>query len=170
MWGQVSFTVFDSPSTGIIPTRVGTRLPLPSVDIPKEDHPHACGDKNHNTPRTGHEAGSSPRVWGQVVKHKINVLYVRIIPTRVGTSHSRFLSLQLRKDHPHACGDKKTSLAIYCLSSGSSPRVWGQEKVIYIVTDSNRIIPTRVGTSFNNMLISGEARDHPHACGDKILQ
>ena len=30
-----------------------------------------------------------------------------------------------------------------------------------------RIIPTRVGTSWNNISIVKFAEDHPHACGDK---
>ena len=170
MWGQARCRHLPIYSHRIIPTRVGTRIIILRELVMKQDHPHACGDKSSSTKSTYFTLGSSPRVWGQAYSTPESRTECRIIPTRVGTSHSRFLSLQLRKDHPHACGDKKTSLAIYCLSSGSSPRVWGQEKVIYIVTDSNRIIPTRVGTSFNNMLISGEARDHPHACGDKILQ
>ena len=106
-------------------------------------------------------------MWGQAIILLLLCPYVRIIPTRVGTSHSRFLSLQLRKDHPHACGDKKTSLAIYCLSSGSSPRVWGQEKVIYIISYSYRIIPTRVGTRCPCHFKAISYQDHPHACGDK---
>ncbi len=31
-----------------------------------------------------------------------------------------------------------------------------------------RIIPTRVGTSWNNISIVKFAEDHPHACGDKV--
>ena len=45
VWGQVSSVSPSSLTSGIIPTRVGTRW-IESVndDLP-EDHPHACGDK-----------------------------------------------------------------------------------------------------------------------------
>ena len=52
-------------------------------------------------------------------------------------------------------------------TSGSSPRVWGQEYPRAECRCQNGIIPTRVGTSVYVVKLRCDKRDHPHACGDK---
>ena len=62
------------------------------------------------------------------------------------------------------------TLMFYQTALGSSPRVWGQVGQFTTQWYSERIIPTRVGTSgvlLPNILYR---RDHPHACGDKSCQ
>ena len=71
----------------------------------------------------------------------------RIIPTRVGTSHSDLKDDGTEQDHPHACGDKSLSLFNIARVSG--------------------IIPTRVGTREKGKSYETVFKDHPHACGDK---
>ena len=87
-------------------------------------------------------------MWGQADIYLLGRLPRRIIPTRVGTSETLKAIAKMYKDHPHACGDKfeqrKDTLSI----PGSSPRVWGQETGTRILIVWQRIIPTRVGTSF----------------------
>ena len=46
--------------------------------------------------------------------------------------------------------------------------MWGQDAIYFSGSHSDRIIPTRVGTSWNNISIVKFAEDHPHACGDKV--
>ena len=168
--------------------RVGTSRADLCKKILRQDHPHACGDKVcvHFIGQV--VKGSSPCVWGQVLRGDGWVLEC--------------------KDHPHACGDKaehkmvryvplgsspcvwgqatlnitlranpriipmrvgtrnlSTSERIFGL--GSSPCVWGQENFTKGLTKWIRIIPMRVGTS-NTVFLSGDRNwDHPHACGDK---
>ena len=147
MWGQAALINRIAEVKGIIPTRVGTRTLLYHRTTVTKDHPHACGDKEAREYLKDGVKGSSPRVWGQAESCTAALYSARIIPTRVGTSHSRFLSLQLRKDHPHACGDKKGVLLGYLQVPGSSPRVWGQVGSRPSGRKGVRIIPTRVGTS-----------------------
>ena len=73
------------------------------------------------------------------------------------------------QDHPHACGDKLTSWLYSFFVPGSSPRVWGQVRSIPRPKRIVRIIPTRVGTSQNNLEYHTNTQDHPHACGDKLI-
>ena len=94
---------------------------------------------------------------------------IGIIPTRVGTSPVNFCCWKLEKDHPHACGDKFQDALFSNNVEGSSPRVWGQVCKKLNITVENRIIPTRVGTSYCPNLTKILCRDHPHACGDKFL-
>ena len=59
------------------------------------------------------------------------------------------------------------TLMFYQTALGSSPRVWGQDLFPPICNRLRRIIPTRVGTSYNRIRRYKKRWDHPHACGDK---
>ncbi len=112
---------------------------------------------------------SSPRVWGQVAQVLNASWNKRIIPTRVGTSEGREPKPSSKEDHPHACGDKSIDTPATFVVRGSSPRVWGQDRVIVPFSCSILIIPTRVGTSHIGNSKHIIRPDHPHACGDKTL-
>ena len=73
----------------------------------------------------------------------------------------------IKKDHPHACGDKTGIVKAVPAFTGSSPRVWGQVTHLVAPPYLDRIIPTRVGTRNDVVILSEYAEDHPHACGDK---
>ena len=127
MWGQGFVPVTTLIGSRIIPTRVGTSGKLDVYGNPREDHPHACGDKAHYPTHLLYILGSSPRVWGQVVIVYDNTVIDRIIPTRVGTSKSSVRVSEVTVDHPHACEDKHHINIYLGITIGSSPRVWGQE-------------------------------------------
>ena len=91
----------------------------------------------------------------------------RIIPTRVGTRTLTVTGAAIVEDHPHACGDKLACQIRQRVNVGSSPRVWGQDEWVFSERDRRRIIPTRVGTSWQEPFRVGSPEDHPHACGDK---
>ena len=88
----------------------------------------------------------------------------------MGTSAASVVFIVTHKDHPHACGDKRSPTSFFVLQKGSSPRVWGQAVSTYTTENDSRIIPTRVGTSIKSPLGALYTEDHPHACGDKIYQ
>ena len=86
----------------------------------------------------------------------------------MGTSKSRSCKGLSTQDHPHACGDKARTPRNFLNTTGSSPRVWGQDSYRSRNQKRSRIIPTRVGTrSFLDNRKSWN-KDHPHACGDKV--
>ena len=151
----------------IIPTRVGTRKRQKVNKKYFGDHPHACGDKTECKTTRSIKEGSSPRVWGQEPLEVQLTNGYRIIPTRVGTSHTKRIVTAVLQDHPHACGDKPFYPICKTFRKGSSPRVWGQVKLEKGKTATNGIIPTRVGTSFVLVKFCNRIKDHPHACGDK---
>ena len=169
VWGQVLFFFVLLFTCGIIPTRVGTRVRNKLKTTADGDHPHACGDKYDLKAKIWNEAGSSPRVWGQVFFHLNFRNKSRIIPTRVGTRKNHHTVLPQKRDHPHACGDKPWLAPNVTTNTGSSPRVWGQAIEINFDEDGNRIIPTRVGTSCSRYCTGSLFKDHPHACGDKTF-
>ena len=69
-----------------------------------------------------------------------------IIPTRMGTSVIQQAVNDYRKDHPHTYGDKIWRASDITKTSGSSPRVWGQDMISDMGQWYDRIIPTRMGT------------------------
>ena len=86
---------------------------------------------------------------------------------RVGTSEYPEWIETYEEDHPHACGDKCQACKLLNMSLGSSPCVWGQDRLFTNLADSLRIIPMRVGTRFSASKALCSMWDHPHACGDK---
>ena len=127
VWGQELPTDEGVGRTGIIPTRVGTSQAMRAATYRARDHPHACGDKKTTHADTRTDDGSSPRVWGQVTLSAPSQPVRGIIPTRVGTSYFSGSHIDIRGDHPHACGDKAVYSPKALSMSGSSPRVWGQD-------------------------------------------
>ena len=85
VWGQDPITVPNRPEPRIIPTRVGTSGAKSPKRLRKQDHPHACGDKEFIHITMQIVIGSSPRVWGQGYMVFVFVPAQLIIPTRVGT-------------------------------------------------------------------------------------
>ena len=135
-------------SARIIPTRMGTRISHFRRSAPREDHPHAYGDKSLRTLKTARLRGSSPRVWGQGISGNMNA--------------------EIKRDHPHAYGDKFLPTVATLSTKGSSPRVWGQVPRPLGKVKKASIIPTRMGTSPRQIQTSEFGADHPHAYGDKI--
>ena len=153
----------------IIPTRMGTRILNLIRNKYKRDHPHAYGDKIFDCRTKAEWEGSSPRVWGQEITYGQSSSNIRIIPTRMGTSAEVDLSMFDFEDHPHAYGDKSNASPESCTAAGSSPRVWGQVTHGSFCRHSNRIIPTRMGTSKGLDKAINWTEDHPHAYGDKLI-
>ena len=113
--------------------------------------------------------GSSPRVWGQVIRISDKDFYTGIIPTRMGTRLLYLPFCEISQDHPHAYGDKGCKQRFVPLGQGSSPRVWGQAVEHLKIENGTGIIPTRMGTSLMCRCLPPCIRDHPHAYGDKLL-
>ena len=170
MWGQAKSILHPICDGWIIPTRVGTRKSVNEVVSKVRDHPHACGDKWLSRFGKNMDWGSSPRVWGQALFISALDQSRRIIPTRVGTRSSQDTCRSSPEDHPHACGDKSFKIARLSDGVGSSPRVWGQERVQHRKYLSAGIIPTRVGTRPPLKRSRATFLDHPHACGDKAVR
>ena len=167
VWGQENHRPKIRNMIRIIPTRMGTSRTSLLRLSKSRDHPHAYGDKKSKSAIRQYYTGSSPRVWGQGIFRPYQAYRQRIIPTRMGTSSAILFIRADKKDHPHAYGDKASSSADGFRVPGSSPRVWGQAFRGRIYSMYNRIIPTRMGTSYTTGFSICQGGDHPHAYGDK---
>ena len=129
-------------------------------------------------------------MWGQDYKNFNSIEDYGIIPTRVGTRLKVQPSDIEVQDHPHACGDKidvlyalnakeiepaatkRRGLGVETDSASTGSKIsiadfLDDVKNYYsdVLSDSVRIIPTRVGTSFVKTAAEMKPGDHPHACG-----
>ena len=154
------------------------------------DHPHGCGEKSFHSACVDPQVGSSPRVWGKDEFWQLPGHRLRIIPTGVGKrkgintpaatipdhphgcgEKSTYMTKRRHlKDHPHGCGEKSVSGHFFPTDRGSSPRVWGKDIIQHPHQTSPRIIPTGVGKSMILLYITEFATDHPHGCGEKLIE
>ena len=90
-----------------------------------------------------------------------------ITPAHAGKSAYYTDVLQLRRDHPRVCGEKRRLAGCAPFAEGSPPRMRG--KVLTIPTSSNcvGITPACAGKSGGWQAAPPLPRDHPRVCGEK---
>ena len=71
--------------------------------------------------------------------------------------------------HPHVCGERFSSRCIRCRCCGSSPRLWGTDRVVITDATTQRFIPTSVGNGASHWAGFRRCTVHPHVCGERIL-
>ena len=145
-----------------------------------------CGEYSAKNLGAVARIGSPPRVWGILLPIPVLDIRLRITPTCVGNTPSRFARWPVVEDHPHVCGEytacaSATTRAIgspprvwgiqgkYGLAkpaAGSPPRVWGIQILRGNVFAIIRITPTCVGNTKMADENAVEFMDHPHVCGE----
>ncbi len=149
-----------------IPTRVGRTRARDPVPVPCADHPHAGGENIHLTNLSKLKTGPSPRGWGERTNQPPVRGANRTIPTRVGRTMGNRKEPRLPTDHPHAGGENNATLQCEDLTSGPSPRGWGERDDSVHGAEQSRTIPTRVGRTANLGPHDATSADHPHAGGE----
>ncbi len=93
--------------------------------------------------------GTSPPAWGKLLKHEIENIRMRYIPTRVG----------------------KTSKVGFTLDqfNGTSPPAWGKLDIQWLNRLWTRYIPTRVGKTARLDIRAPYATVHPHPRGENEI-
>ena len=78
--------------------------------------------------------------------------------------------VKVDRDHPHMCGEYLVTTGIICSGRGSPPHVWGILVISHNFLLLSRITPTCVGNTKKISTTGHVSRDHPHMCGEYILQ
>ena len=113
--------------------------------------------------------GSSPRVWG-IRRWAIHTIRdSRFIPTRVGNTPTVGSTKPELAVHPHACGEYVADCQRLNGDHGSSPRVWGIQRLTNSRAGAMRFIPTRVGNTLPLLTMFAAIKVHPHACGEYLI-
>jgi len=136
--------------------------------------------------------GSSPRVWGRRIQHRLRGgAQWRFIPTRVGQTCQTPKKTALPKRFiPTRVGQTAKVSPVPPVTIGSSPRVWGRPSwsstrpgaapvhphacgadadLHSLRWPQTRFIPTRVGQTWIAFHLREPRSVHPHACGADLF-
>ena len=129
-------------------------------------HPHVCGEHPVQEPDSVLLVGSSPRVWGALMRSCIRHMSARLIPTCVGSTLTCTSGGAAPTAHPHVCGEHIGPVSPQRRVRGSSPRVWGAQLWGCAGLTGGRLIPTCVGSTRCRYRYGKRRSAHPHVCGE----
>ena len=130
-----------------IPTGVGNAIPINLIMAGLAVHPHGCGERIFDGFLGAGNHGSSPRVWGTLLRPELYDHSVLVHPTGVGNAAAKVNTVWAVTVHPHGCGERFRHRNMIDNLSGSSPRVWGTPHNALWALTVKRFIPTGVGNA-----------------------
>ena len=133
------------------------------------DHPRMCGEKLFDLTAKVTDKGSPPRVRGKVILCGQDEVAVGITPACAGKRTRPRRWVRPPRDHPRACGEKPLHFFIQVSGPGSPPRMRGKAAGVFVLCPVCRITPAHAGKSGKSRLHDKAVRDHPRACGEKLL-
>ena len=93
----------------------------------------------------------------------------RITPAHAGKRQETGSAERKARDHPRACGEKCGQLAKTRDRRGSPPRMRGKVTFPFADRSASRITPAHAGKRSSLFHPASPFRDHPRACGEKVL-
>ncbi len=147
MWGTRLETLRTTKGLRFIPTHVGNTLDDGQYFDVQTVHPHACGEHAGLWFVYVADYGSSPRMWGTLMRGFRSMSYLRFIPTHVGNTKAGRTCKRHASVHPHACGEHVGHISSTSRVIGSSPRMWGTPCLPGPFLLCQRFIPTHVGNT-----------------------
>ena len=133
------------------------------------DHPRVCGEHTCSALAVPVARGSSPRMRGTRVIHRIVHKQCRIIPAYAGNTRYPPYCPQAVPDHPRVCGEHPRAPIMKFHGAGSSPRMRGTPKTAVFYDGSAGIIPAYAGNTSGYPSARPYARDHPRVCGEHLI-
>ena len=168
MRGKAISGVPGGGTFGITPAHAGKRFRATYGKRAYGDHPRACGEKSVGRVGDGMGAGSPPRMRGKVSNKRPSCDCPGITPAHAGKRICSARTLPTAWDHPRACGEKLTCIAMFMSSPGSPPRMRGKELEALREKLAGGITPAHAGKRRCGCTRYHAARDHPRACGEKL--
>ena len=141
MRGKAEWADGGRTAIRIIPAGAGKSCMAGPNSLMVRDHPRGCGEKKHGEDGWVVRKGSSPRVRGKGLLHRLSHSQAQIIPAGAGKRQNQGDNLTKNRDHPRGCGEKVELLRREVAELGSSPRVRGK------VPPRNRARRWRPGSS-----------------------
>ena len=146
---------------------MGNGMELDAFNEKLSVHPHAYGERFPQQRGNGSCGGSSPRIWGTAARKTGWSKRRRFIPTHMGNGSTTAFMAKMAAVHPHAYGERVSMRASISSSRGSSPRIWGTERVTSPLRRCLRFIPTHMGNGQDRRRSCHRSSVHPHAYGER---
>ena len=107
---------------------------------------------------------------GKVGARVFQFLIAGITPAHAGKSRGKDRGEAWLGDHPRACGEKIARHAVNLAVAGSPPRMRGKVSPNARYAHNSGITPAHAGKRSTAIHPDTAARDHPRACGEKLLR
>ena len=112
--------------------------------------------------------GSSPRVRGKLDFSFRALPHPRLIPACAGKTQTSSAATCQTRAHPRVCGENQDSSILDLTGAGSSPRVRGKRRQLFIKRRLEGLIPACAGkTRTKRHKVFGGAA-HPRVCGENV--
>ena len=168
MRGTHLAAVFDAGVRRIIPAYAGNTVVAHGALERPWDHPRVCGEHRAGDDVQRPDRGSSPRMRGTPVCHRLSPFVTGIIPAYAGNTQRRRTPRQHGRDHPRVCGEHTTHADGLIPVKGSSPRMRGTLHVAARCGVLPGIIPAYAGNTWSDTWPAPMPRDHPRVCGEHL--
>ena len=109
--------------------------------------------------------GLSPRVRGNLLFVVGIFIDARSIPACAGEPGTRLSEAARAKVYPRVCGGTHWPHLRCLYSSGLSPRVRGNPRLIHVIGDADRSIPACAGEPAGQLLLAHGSGVYPRVCG-----
>ena len=152
----------------ITPAHAGKTTRLRIAAIRRADHPRACGENAFPPKASSEKLGSPPRMRGKQSSAPSQSIIVRITPAHAGKTHRISLRLSRSADHPRACGENRSFVALFYYIPGSPPRMRGKRLPKCRENPRRRITPAHAGKTIKKRTAIAMRPDHPRACGENF--
>ena len=106
---------------------------------------------------------------GKVHSRGQSLCTARITPAHAGKRPHISVRSECPRDHPRACGEKRYDVVGGLACVGSPPRMRGKVMNLPVKVSCTRITPAHAGKSADESGGDAERKDHPRACGEKLL-
>ena len=150
----------------IIPAYAGSTRALNPGGVFSADHPRIRGEHTSLWADRDFVSGSSPHTRGAPQMFEDPDLPPGIIPAYAGSTSKSRVRIQPVKDHPRIRGEHVLLQGDRGAGRGSSPHTRGAPATAPAKTALTRIIPAYAGSTFNALVLSSRATDHPRIRGE----
>ena len=166
--GTAAPSGLECTAVRFIPACAGNRPSLSAIRRLRSVHPRVCGEQRVLIGSADLSVGSSPRVRGTGIAHSRHCAQDRFIPACAGNSFPDGAVGTFIPVHPRVCGEQ-VGAAPECFSAaGSSPRVRGTVRILYLGCSRIRFIPACAGNSGATGYSADQSAVHPRVCGEQM--
>ena len=151
-----------------IPASAGNRVTMAPVSSVNPVHPRERGEQPVAPVVNTHDAGSSPRARGTVLRLKFSNTQLRFIPASAGNSRETISVFCGFTVHPRERGEQTSSHSHCCLDYGSSPRARGTVSAKSLYKLPSRFIPASAGNRMERSLAKQNDAVHPRERGEQV--
>ena len=170
VWGKGHRNSQSDYQRGITPACAGKRARPSPCRSQSRDHPRACGEKRVGSLASVGLSGSPPRVRGKACRCPPLDTNQRVTPACAGKSAGTGSRSGASWDHPRLCGEKPVTVRCIFLNLGSPPRVRGKDPETTPPSPVQGITPAHAGKSGCRWCSRSRSKDHPRACGEKLVR